>query len=484
MDKLQEALEAVGVSVWRDTKDLWPGQNWEDQIRAAIKSESLAFIACFSEHTAARTKTYQNAELVLAAEEYRLRPPSTEWLLPVRFSECSVPDYNLGAGRTLNSIQITNLFGKSETLQTIRLVEVVKRIVSPDHMSEPPIEPAVATGMAEARKADSPRAIQVQEIKSLLRDPNGDIALEDRATEVLKPIRRVLNDPEKFPTALPSPIDSSRIARARYFVTQFQEYDKALEPAFQLIQLGAMYGLRRHEPIWTRLVQDLAATAQKRSGNTALLDLRGYPVVVAAHIASMAAVARDNYGALRAFVADPQARTTNGKIPVVMEYGPRQVVSEIPGIPSILAIAEDKGSEADDALIEGLLDGRIGKRHTPVSDHIYRLLMPLFEDYVGDEEEYADVFDRAEIFMDLMAADAAAVNPDLYSGWRGGYGRYTWKYMRSRTPPEKALSAAFEASPDGWSPLLDGIFGGSADRARAAFADVISSAEAVRKNQW
>lgn len=68
VDRLHEALEAVGVSVWRDTKDLWPGQNWEDEIRAAIKSESLAFIACFSEHTAARTKTYQNAELVVCLQ--------------------------------------------------------------------------------------------------------------------------------------------------------------------------------------------------------------------------------------------------------------------------------------------------------------------------------------------------------------------------------------------------------------------------------
>ncbi len=341
-------LEAVGVSVWRDTKDLWPGQNWEDQIRAAIKSESLVFIACFSEHTAAKTKTYQNLELVLAADEYRLRPPSTDWLLPVRFSECVVPDYNLGAGRTLGSIQRTDLFGESETLQTIRLAEVVKRIVLPEHLAEQPIEPAIAVGMAESRKADSPRAVKIQEIKALLRDPNGDISLEDLAKGVLKPIRSVLNDPEKFPTSMPSAVANSQLAHAGYFIKQIQQYDKALEPAFQLIQLGAMYGLRRHEPIWTRLVQDLASTAQRTSGNTALLALRGYPLVVIAHVASMAAIARDNYGALRAFVADPEARTTNGKIPVVMEFGPRQVVSEIQWIPSALVIAEDNGVEADE----------------------------------------------------------------------------------------------------------------------------------------
>lgn len=484
VDRLQESLEAVGVSVWRDTKDLWPGQNWEDQIRAAIKSESLAFIACFSEHSVAKTKTYQNLELTLAADEYRLRPPSTEWLLPVRFSECSVPDYNLGAGRTLNSIHRTDLFGPSETLQTLRLAEAVKRIVSPKLLTERPIQPVIAAGIAEARKASSPRGAQIQEIKALLRDPNGDILLEDLAKEVLKPIRTELNDPEKFPTSVPSTLDNSNPAIARYFIKQIQEYDKTLEPAFQLIQLGAMYGLPRHEPIWTRLIQDLAATTQQPSGNTGLLGLRGYPVVIATHIASMAAIARGNYGSLRAFVAAPLERINGEKIPVVLNSSPRQVVGEIPWIPSALVIAEDKGVEADDALIEGLINGRIGKRHTPLSDHLYRLLMPLFTDHVGDDSEYAELFEMAEIFMDLMAADAAAVNPSVYRAWRGGYGRYTWKYVHSKNPPEKALRALFEASPEGWSPLLGGVFGGSAERARAAFAEVISSAETVRQNQW
>ena len=96
---------------------------------------------------------------------------------------------------------------------------------------------------------------------------------------------------------------------------------------------------------------------------------------------------------------------------MVLDSGPCQVVSEIQWIPSALVIAEDKGVEADDALIEGLLNGRIGKRHTPLSDHLYPLLMPLFEDHVGDDSEYAELFEMAEVFMDLMAADAAAVTP-------------------------------------------------------------------------
>jgi TIR domain len=29
VDRLQHALEAAGILVWRDTADLWPGQDWQ-----------------------------------------------------------------------------------------------------------------------------------------------------------------------------------------------------------------------------------------------------------------------------------------------------------------------------------------------------------------------------------------------------------------------------------------------------------------------
>jgi TIR domain-containing protein len=46
-DRVQQVLEAAGVPVWRDTADLWPGQDWRAEIRRAITSDALVFIACF-----------------------------------------------------------------------------------------------------------------------------------------------------------------------------------------------------------------------------------------------------------------------------------------------------------------------------------------------------------------------------------------------------------------------------------------------------
>ena len=55
---LRRRLEAAGVPVWLDTADLWPGEDWRAKIRQAITEDALVFIACFSERSLARDKSY------------------------------------------------------------------------------------------------------------------------------------------------------------------------------------------------------------------------------------------------------------------------------------------------------------------------------------------------------------------------------------------------------------------------------------------
>ena len=126
---LQRTLEAVGIPVWRDTANLWPGEDWRIKIRRAITDNALVFIACFSRASIARVKGYQNEELVLAVEQLRLRPPDNPWLIPVRFDECEIPDRDIGGGRTLTSIQRADLFGEHSDEGTARLVASVMRIL-------------------------------------------------------------------------------------------------------------------------------------------------------------------------------------------------------------------------------------------------------------------------------------------------------------------------------------------------------------------
>jgi hypothetical protein len=75
VDWLQSKLETARVPVWRDTADLWPGEDWRAKIRQAIQDDALVFVACFSRASLARHRSYQNEELALAIDEYRLRSP-------------------------------------------------------------------------------------------------------------------------------------------------------------------------------------------------------------------------------------------------------------------------------------------------------------------------------------------------------------------------------------------------------------------------
>ncbi|MGO9080212.1 MAG: Clp protease N-terminal domain-containing protein [Streptosporangiaceae bacterium] len=128
-DRLQQVLEAAGVRVWRDTADLWPGQDWRKKIRHAIIKDSLVFLACFSKKSISRETSYQNEELTLAIEQMRIRRPDQPWLIPVRFDDCDIPDLNLGGGRSLGSIQRADLFGDHINDATARLVSAIHRIL-------------------------------------------------------------------------------------------------------------------------------------------------------------------------------------------------------------------------------------------------------------------------------------------------------------------------------------------------------------------
>ena len=115
--------------MWRDTADLWPGEDWRLKIRRAITDNALVFVACFSNRSIARKKSYQNEELLLAIEQLRLRRPDDPWLIPVRFDDCDIPDLEIGGGRSLPSIQRAGLFGDQRDAGIARLVSAILRIL-------------------------------------------------------------------------------------------------------------------------------------------------------------------------------------------------------------------------------------------------------------------------------------------------------------------------------------------------------------------
>lgn len=130
VDRLQKLLEANGVPVWRDTARLLPGEDWKKKIRQAIAADTLAFIACFSKNSETREKSHQRDELLLAIEQLRLRSPDRPYLIPVRFDDCPIPDWDIGRGQTLRSLQWVDFFGKQKEADAEKLLEGIHHILN------------------------------------------------------------------------------------------------------------------------------------------------------------------------------------------------------------------------------------------------------------------------------------------------------------------------------------------------------------------
>ncbi len=157
VDHLQMILEQAGIRVWRDTADIRPGQDRRLAIRDAITAGSLVFLACFSERSQEKTSSDQNEEIGLAAEQMRCQQPGVPWLIPVRFDRCNLPLFDLGWGRTLDSLQRADLFGPGYRTQADRLICAIQQALADETQVEDGqiIQTHVLTGMRYSLPPDT-----------------------------------------------------------------------------------------------------------------------------------------------------------------------------------------------------------------------------------------------------------------------------------------------------------------------------------------
>jgi TIR domain len=128
VDWLEAKLTAAGIPVWRDIRNLWPGDIWRHRLRDAIEADALAFVPCFSSRLTRRSRSAMYEELAWAADEYRRRPPDVPWIFPVLLDDCVIPSIDLGAGLTLHDLQWSD-FAKSRDEQLGRLVTALRRLL-------------------------------------------------------------------------------------------------------------------------------------------------------------------------------------------------------------------------------------------------------------------------------------------------------------------------------------------------------------------
>ena len=85
-----QKLEALDVEPWLDKKSLLPGQDWNLEIRKALRASHVVIV--FLSQASVEGAGFRNKEIKLALDVYDEQPEGTIFLIPARLEPCDTPE--------------------------------------------------------------------------------------------------------------------------------------------------------------------------------------------------------------------------------------------------------------------------------------------------------------------------------------------------------------------------------------------------------
>lgn len=463
VDALCRALEASHIPYWRDRKDLGPGDSWKAKIREAISTGSLVFLACFSNESRVRTKSYMNEELTLAVEEVRQRAPGATWLIPVRFDDGPVPEWELGGGRTLNDINYADLFGDRYLVEMLGLITTINGL-----LGAPAPDAATTLAAVEMASAHDRVALVRRMTKEMVVDPARRIELDDLVKQETRRVLAALREDTATAMELPDGSDEDRV---EFLVERALRYWTLTEPLCTSIQVAARWADTASLAPWSAAARAIAdAGLQMDSGTTSLLGLRTLPALFLTATAAVASAAQGRWDALNLLIADVTVTTQYARnSPLLQEVNPWSAFQYVDWLPDILIRVDRESISAREAFRTRAQHPRL---YTPISDWLLRLLTPVLEDQFTDERELIHAFERAEVLLGVISQDLSNQAAQVGQRDDGGsrwYGRATWSGRTAQSNLLETMQQEFISQGSSWPPLARGLFGCNEDRATMAF---------------
>ena len=87
---LYQRLKSCNVDLWLDEIDLLAGQNWEYEIRKALRASDIV-IVCLS-HRSINKRGFVQKEIKFALDVADEQPEGTIFLIPLKLEECEIPE--------------------------------------------------------------------------------------------------------------------------------------------------------------------------------------------------------------------------------------------------------------------------------------------------------------------------------------------------------------------------------------------------------
>jgi hypothetical protein len=221
---------------------------------------------------------------------------------------------------------------------------------------------------------------------------------------------------------------------------------------------GGYWGKQDVGDLFVKCIERLTCHQEERGGFKDWINLQSLPVLILLFSAALASLASENYPMLAALLLRPQNKYSGrGKEPLILSVFPSAVIEQ-----NI-----------------GRLLPNMDRRWTPASDYLVEILQPHLREYIPEQREFEEKFDRLEYLISLVILDHSL---QISSDHWAPLGRFGWKFRHGGDHHiSNQIKNELDKEGENWKPLKSGFFGGSIDRVNIAQVKLI---EQLQHLQW
>jgi hypothetical protein len=261
------------------------------------------------------------------------------------------------------------------------------------------------------RKSPMTIEAKIAMIKQYISDPKNRIKLHDFVMERTEEIYKDLNS-EKF--------NLKEEVNETTFQKRMENYEIVTIPLIKVLLPIAYYDKGKNSYLLTKVINRIA-NSERRSSNYAWSNLQKYPSLLLLYSLGLGALSSNNFNNLAAILRETKIRNGGEKNNLINEVNP-SAVFYTNGFANL--IKRPKPNE-----------------FTPANNYLFDIIRPLLKEYIPDDSEYEDLFDKFEYLLSLNYIDLN--NPDLTNLEEGDnvwapVGRFGWRYgglFPMREPP-------------------------------------------------
>lgn len=272
----------------------------------------------------------------------------------------------------------------------------------------------------------------VEQVKEYLSDSRYRIRLDDLISAEIRTASYELRE-EEFPvdTATVTTEDCGK---------RLRKYEAAISRLVAVTVLLGRWGTVDHKPLVERVLARLADGTEAKSGKSAWLTMRWYPLLFLMYSGGIAALSAHNYEMLATLLMANLARNRTGQ-------GGRAAVLTV--VQEILDLDRME-------IFKNLPEHQ--RYFAPRSEYLFKTIQPQIEDLLFLGNSYEDLFDRFEVFYGMIYAYLNRGESHMWAP----VGRFGWKARNqmSNNPFDETVAEANRQTAS-WGPIKAGLFGGS-----------------------